>query len=310
MSVARRTVSDVSQTAGPSDPVVAPADEAGRGSLSPSRSGDFRTCPLLYRLRTIDRLPEAPSAAAARGTVVHRVLEELFDRPAAQRTPAVALALVEGAWAQVREAEPGLSGLFDRAGEPTSDAAPADAAPAVEAWLEECRSRVRTYFDLEDPRLLEPREREVHVESLLASGLLLRGVVDRVDVAPDGAVRVVDYKTGRAPTAGWEAAAFFQLRFYALVLWRTTGVVPALLQLMYLGDGEVLTLAPDEQDLLATERLCEALWRAVREATEARDFRPRPGRACSWCRFKEHCPEFGGTLPPWPEPAPRPGSPG
>ena len=49
------------------------------GSLSPSRAGDFMTCPLLYRYRTIDKLPEPSSPDAVRGTVVHKVLEDLFD---------------------------------------------------------------------------------------------------------------------------------------------------------------------------------------------------------------------------------------
>src|SRR5579859_2725609 len=52
-------------------------------SLSPSRAGDFLTCPLLYRFRVIDRLPEPPSQAATRGTLVHSVLERLFDAAAA-----------------------------------------------------------------------------------------------------------------------------------------------------------------------------------------------------------------------------------
>ena len=55
-------------------------------ALSPSRAADFKQCPLLYRFRTIDRLPQAPSSAATRGTVVHAVLERLFDLPAAERT--------------------------------------------------------------------------------------------------------------------------------------------------------------------------------------------------------------------------------
>ncbi len=45
------------------------------------------TCPLLYRFRVIDRLPERPSMDAVRGSVVHKVLEELFDLPAVERTP-------------------------------------------------------------------------------------------------------------------------------------------------------------------------------------------------------------------------------
>jgi putative RecB family exonuclease len=49
------------------------------------------------------------------------------------------------------------------------------------------------------PRRLEPAERELYVETLLDSKLLLRGFIDRLDVAPTGEIRVVDYKTGRAP---------------------------------------------------------------------------------------------------------------
>ncbi|WP_296606109.1 PD-(D/E)XK nuclease family protein, partial [Nocardioides sp.] len=52
------------------------------GALSPSRAGDFLSCPLLFRFRTIDKLPEPFSPDAVRGTVVHKVLEDLFDLPA------------------------------------------------------------------------------------------------------------------------------------------------------------------------------------------------------------------------------------
>ena len=57
------------------------------GALSPSRASDFLSCPLLFRFRTVDRLPEPPSVDAMRGTVVHQVLEDLFDVPAPERTP-------------------------------------------------------------------------------------------------------------------------------------------------------------------------------------------------------------------------------
>ena len=58
------------------------------------------------------------------------------------------------------------------------------------------------WFSLEDPTRLEPAERELFVETELESGLRLRGVIDRVDVAPTGEVRIVDYKTGKAPAPG------------------------------------------------------------------------------------------------------------
>ena len=263
------------------------------GSLSPSRAGDFMTCPLLFRFRTIDRLPQAPTPATTRGTVVHAVLERLFDLPAAERTVEAAAGLLEPEWQRLREAEPEAAALF------------ADEA-ALTAWLGSARDLLDAYFALEDPRRLEPASREEHVQVVLPGGLRLRGIVDRVDVAPSGAVRVVDYKTGRAPREAFEGKALFQMKFYALVLWRTTGVVPTLLQLMYLGDREVLRYAPDEADLVATERKLLALWAAIERATQARDFRPSPSRLCDWCDHQALCPSFGGTPPPFPEVVPGP----
>src|SRR5580698_6729859 len=82
-------------------------------SLSPSRAADFMTCPLLYRFRVIDRLPEPPSPAAARGTLVHAVLERLFDEPPAGRTPVTARALLAPQWDRLLAEEPELAGLLD-----------------------------------------------------------------------------------------------------------------------------------------------------------------------------------------------------
>lgn len=260
------------------------------GALSPSRAGDFMSCPLLYRFRMIDRLPEPPSPDAARGTVIHKVLEDLFDLPAAERTPAQAETMIEPAWRSLAELEPSLTEMFEDDGGPES----------VE-WLASCRSVLERYFTLEDPSRLEPAERELYVETLLESKLLLRGIVDRIDVAPDGAIRVVDYKTGRSPGEMFEAKALFQMKFYALVIWRTRGVVPAMLQLVYLGNGEMLRYVPDERDLLATERKVEAIWQAIRQAEESGDWRPNPGRLCDWCAHRALCPAWGGTPPPLPE---------
>src|ERR1700741_295322 len=84
-----------------------------RPALSPSRAADFKQCPLLYRFRAIDRLPEAPSTAQLRGSVVHAALERLYGLPAALRGPDTARSLVEPAWEQVIAAEPDLAAEFD-----------------------------------------------------------------------------------------------------------------------------------------------------------------------------------------------------
>jgi len=270
------------------DDEVLPDRGEAVGSLSPSRAGDFMTCPLLYRFRTIDRLPEISSPAAVRGTVVHKVLEDLFDLPAVERTPVRAAEMVAPAWEAVLEADPTLLEAFG------------DEGPEIGSWLLSCRESLERYFALEDPRRLEPADREMYVETLLDSNLLLRGIIDRLDVAPTGQVRIVDYKTGKAPGPGFEARALFQMKFYALVLWRLRGVVPDLLQLIYLGSGEMLRFAPEERDLLAVERKVNALWAAIARATETGDWRPRRSALCGWCSHQDLCPEFGGTPPPLP----------
>jgi putative RecB family exonuclease len=266
-------------------------EEAPRGpALSPSRAADFMTCPLLYRFRVIDRLPEPPTTATARGTLVHAALERLFDLPATDRTPEAARALLAAEWDRLATEEPDLAALFENEAERAE-------------WLASATAIVDAYFTLEDPRRLEPAEREAYVETTLESGLRLRGYIDRLDVAPGGEIRIVDYKTGRAPREAYEASALFQMKFYALVIWRLRGQVPRLLQLMYLAEGEVLRYSPDESDLLATERKVAALWKAIERARDDGDWRPRPSRLCDWCNHKALCPEFGGTPPPLPEQA-------
>jgi putative RecB family exonuclease len=172
--------------------------------------------------------------------------------------------------------------------------------PELPAWLESAGALLDTYFELEDPRRLEPEARELLVETELRSGLLLRGYVDRLDVGTGGQLRVVDYKTGASPRPVAEARALFQMKFYALALLHLRGVVPTQLRLLYLADSEALTYAPDEQELRAFERTLDAIWAAILIAGATGDFRPNPGPMCEWCSHRALCPSWEGTPPPYP----------
>jgi putative RecB family exonuclease len=260
-----------------------------RPALSPSRAADFKQCPLLYRFRAIDRLPEAPSTAQLRGSVVHAALERLYGLPATDRGPEAARSLVELAWDQVIANEPDLAGEMD---------------PELRAQLlEEARALLSGYYRLEDPTRFDPQSCEQRVEVELADGTLLRGFIDRIDVAATGELRVVDYKTGKAPPAARALAEFkamFQMKFYAVALFRSRGVLPARLRLIYLADGQLLDYSPDRDELLRFEKTLMAIWRAIQSAGATGDFRPSTSRLCDWCPHKERCPAFGGTPPPYP----------
>ena len=267
----------------------ATGQRAHRPSLSPSRAADFKTCPLLYRFRSIDRLPEQPSPDQARGTLVHAVLERLFDLAPTDRTREQAAALIEPQWERLLTEQVELAGLFADGETP-------------EQFLVSARGLLDGYFAVEDPSRLTPAERECLVTTEVDEGrLLLRGYIDRLDVSPGGELRVVDYKTGGAPREAFEARALFQLKFYALVLWRTRGVVPRVLRLLYLKDAEICDYTPDVEELARFERTLIALWAAIEKATAAREFRPKPSRLCGWCAHQALCPAFDGTPPPFPE---------
>ena len=267
---------------------VEAAPEPRVPGLSPSRANDFQQCPLLFRFRVVDKLPEPPSLAAARGTLVHTVLERLYDLPLGERTPAAAHGLVPAAWDALLERSPEVLTMFA-----TDD--------EREAWLGSARLLLDTYFTLEDPNRLQPGDRELAVKTLMADGPQLRGIVDRIDVAPDGALRVVDYKTGKSPNPGFEGSALFQMRFYAYVLWRERGVLPKLLQLVYLGDGQILRHAPSEAEMRTLELRLRSLWAQVEEAARTGEWRPRKSRLCDWCAHRAVCPAWGGTPPEVPE---------
>lgn len=242
-------------------------------------------CPLRYRFRVIDRLPEAPSIDAVRGTLVHAVLERLFDLATGERTPDQAVQLIAAQWTRVLTERPEVGELFG------SD------EDALQVFFDEAAALLRRYFTLEDPSRLNPAERELHVEYERPDGLFLHGFVDRLDRNPEGEVRIVDYKTGRAPKQGFESRAFFQMRFYALILWRTTGRIPRSLQLIYLGDGTVLREEPQERDLIATETKLVALWQAIAAAARTGNWPAKRSALCGWCSFQSLCPEFGGIPP-------------
>lgn len=250
------------------------------GSLSPSKVSKFTDCALAFKFSAIDRLPEPPSTHALKGTLVHAALERLFwDLPRGSRSVQAARDALEVAWAQLESDQEaaGLDLSSDERGAFVSD-----------AW-----SLIERYFRLEDPETVDA----VGVELLLEAeveGILLRGIVDRLDVTPDGELVVVDYKTGRAPSQIQERQRLWGVHFYALLCEEVLGVKPALVRLMYLREPVVIETAPSDQAIRALRRRTSAVWAAIERSCADEDFRPRPGPLCDWCAFRSLCPVFGG----------------
>lgn len=74
-------------------------------------------------------------------------------------------------------------------------------------------------------------------------------------------------------------------------------MLPTLLQLEYLGDGQIVRHAPSEPEMVTFESRVRSIWAGIEDSARRGDWRPRPSKLCDWCSFKAICPAFGGVPP-------------
>ena len=251
-------------------------------SLSPSKVSSFKDCALAFRLSVIDRVPEPPSPYAAKGTLVHRALQLLmWEEEPAGRTLEAAMQKLERAVPEILDGEE-YESLPWEPGE--RDEFVADAASLIE-----------NYFRLEDPTAVQVLGTELRMSVELGS-LRLSGIIDRLDLDPDGELVVTDYKTGRAPSANYEQSRLGGVHFYAFLCSQVLGRRPARVQLLHLREPLAISTIPSDQSIRGLELQTSAIWTAVEQACEREDFRPKPGRLCEYCAYHELCPAVGGDL--------------
>lgn len=254
-------------------------------TLSPSRAGDFKTCPQLYKFRAIDKIEEPTSVYQARGTTAHLALQRLFDDDVSERTPERLYDLFREAWTEIRGEEE-FEGLFEDLDDERK-------------WGIESMELLSNYFSIEDPASFNPEDRELDmIEDL--DGMVIRGILDRIDRDADGRLVITDYKTGKAPPERYALSAFFALKIYALLIRNKLGETPKELRLLYLNGPTLYRLAIDDRQLDAMNGQLQALWTAIEKAMATDRFPPRPGRLCDWCSYREICPAFAGDATPLP----------
>ena len=247
-------------------------------TLSPSKVTSFTNCPLAFRFSQIERRPEPASPHSVKGTLVHAALEGLFwHHPAGARTPAAATAELEHAWDALADDPEFVQLALDR--------------DVAEAFLADARTLVDNYFRLEDPNASRTIGVELGVETMV-DGMRLRGIIDRLDVAPDGSLIVVDYKTGRAPSERFDRGSMGGVQTYALLCESLLGRAPAEVRLLYLRQPIAISTAASEQTIRGQRKRAIAVWTAIERACDAEDFRPHVGPLCDYCSFKPSCPAF------------------
>jgi putative RecB family exonuclease len=239
----------------------------------------FTNCPLAFRYTQIEHRPEPPSPHAVKGTLIHSTLEGLFwNHKAGARSEAAAAAELERAWSKM-QSDP----EFMELGLTREVAA---------SFLADSKVLVGNYFRLEDPNKVRAIGIELGVE-INQDGMRLRGIIDRLDIGSDGSLTVVDYKTGKAPSARYEQMRMGGVQTYALLCERVLGQAPVEVRLLHLRDPVMISAVASPQTIRGQAQRTTAVWGAIERACATEDFRPKTGPLCNFCHFKPSCPAFG-----------------
>jgi len=259
---------------------------------SPSRLACFENCPKQFHYRYVLKVPaESESVEAFVGKRVHEVLERLH--------------LFVG-----RGLVPSLERVLDRFRRIWQEAYDRERVRIVreetdEAFYVDLGERclrqfyLRNYpFDADETLGLEQR---VSCELDAARGYRVRGIIDRLVRARDGAIEIHDYKTSRRVPSQRQLDADRQLALYQLAVAEVHPQTPIRLVWHYLLFGATRVSTRSEEQLAELRRATSGLIERI-EGEER--FEPRPGPLCAWCEYRERCPAGGARRE-----APAPGVP-
>ena len=244
---------------------------------TPSRLAAF-DCPRRYRFAYLDRpTPQRGPASAHNtlGAVVHLALHQWWGLARGKRTSEAAATLVDRHWQ--------TSGFRD------------DAQAA--RWNEIARRWVQNYVD----EHVDPDDEPVGVERTVSThthSLVIEGRVDRIDQRGDELV-VVDYKTGRSELTEDDARGSQALAMYVLAVRRTLRRDCRRVELHHLPSGTIASFEHTDESLDRHVARAQATADDIVTATDTlasgadadQVFPPRPTAGCSWCDFRQHCPE-------------------
>lgn len=253
--------------------------------LSPTKLETYATCPYQFFARHVIRASreEEPELvdrinALDRGSLIHRVLERFF-----------------------RGGDRSLKALFTIAEQTFSEFAESGRTGRRLLWELDRRQITEDLHDwwrtFGSPDELEPTWFEVRipqgefVREVAGRPIEFTGTIDRIDCAPDGRFRVVDYKTGkiRAKDNDLAGGRALQLPFYIEAAAKLIGAPVERGEAVYESvtrvGGFKRVKVDRGLDRAAFESLLAKLVRAIHEG----DFHPVPGDVCTRCPVQPIC---------------------
>ncbi len=255
----------------PPAPPIVPVPDDQPLVLSHAQIDHYRTCPLQYFYAHLAQVPLAGDPSSMYGNAIHHAIK-VWHQHRIKGLPIETgdvIAALEGAWSS--------EGFLTPEHE--------------ERLLEQGRETLRRFIARDIAARTTPAAIEQEFRFRVGNDLV-EGRWDRIDERPGGVV-LVDYKTrnlddpATADERVKESVRNGQLGLYALAYREMRAVVPARVELHFVGAG-VVGAADVESEYLdrALERVAEAA-RGIRAA----QYPPKPDqRNCGWCAYRLFCP--------------------
>lgn len=253
--------------------------------FSYSRMDLYRTCPMRFKFRYVDKIKEKPKGFFFFGSAIHSALEFLYkgDSPVFPSIDEVCSAFMEF-W---------LSKPFQLQGFRSAE----ESARKRDEGL----AMLREYYRINEKEFKRAFLTE-RIFKFEIDGLLVTAISDRIDYLGNGKILITDYKTGkdirRTPS---------QLYMYQKIA-EANPELPELLAQKLGQKEEKLTISqmlyyhvPTNKKYFferASDNEIKTFWDGALKTAEemrAEKYDPTPSEhACRWCDYKQYCPIYGG----------------
>jgi DNA helicase-2/ATP-dependent DNA helicase PcrA len=248
-----------------------PLDGLG-ARLSASAVESYETCPLQFKFEREWKLSREVQAAMQYGATMHRVLRTYYDsvRLGRKKTDDELLQLFRDDLATT-----GIQDNYQR-------------DLYLKKGLQQLQDFLAGTSSTPPPDVLHTEEWfEVQI-----AGTKVAGRIDRMDRGADGAVNIIDYKTGKARSQE-DADESLQLSIYAMAAAEKWGYHVGSLVFHNL-EGNVPVLSKRAEFQLAEAR--DRVLAAARGIAEG-NFEPKPDYHCNFCAFRGLCPAREKRVP-------------
>ncbi|MCX5794089.1 MAG: PD-(D/E)XK nuclease family protein [Elusimicrobia bacterium] len=236
-------------------------------ALSHSSISLYAECPLKYKLKYVDKIPEKPKHFFSFGQSVHLALEFFYGG----KTPAA----------------PSLQELHQSLKENWVSVGYRDQEQEAE-YFQQGKDILTGYYRKHAKAFSLP----LHVEynfQLTVEGVPVTGKVDRIDRLEDGRLSILDYKTGKQLAVD-RIETDAQLTMYQLACEAGLGAEVGILTFYHLPSLKAHSVGR------RPEALVGGLRRKIVDtaaAIVAERFEPKPSEnSCRWCDYKAYCPIF------------------